>query len=47
MPQAVLERVPVLRHVTSQGLRTDGKVDARSLTPKQGAQTRQVKGVEI
>lgn len=31
MPQAVLERVPVLRHVTGQGLGADGKVYARPL----------------
>lgn len=31
MPQAVLERVPVLGHVTGQGLGTDGKVYARPL----------------
>ena len=31
MPQTVLERVPVLGHVTSQGLGADGKVNARPL----------------
>lgn len=31
MPQTVLDRVPVLGHVTSQGLGTDGKVYARPL----------------
>lgn len=31
MPQTVLERVPVLGHVTGQGLGTDGKVYTRPL----------------
>lgn len=35
MPQTVLERVTVLRHVTSEGLSTDGKVNARPLEGEQ------------
>lgn len=35
MPQTVLERVPILGHVTSQGLGTDGKVYARPLKYKE------------
>lgn len=35
MPQTVLERVTVLRHVTSEGLSTDGKVNARPLEEEQ------------
>lgn len=31
MPDPVLERVPVLRHVAGERFGTDGEVDARSL----------------
>ena len=45
MPQTVLERVPVLGHVTGQGLGTDGKVYARSL--KYREQEKEGKGLEL
>lgn len=35
MPQAVLERVPVLGHVTGQRLGADGEVNARPLKNKE------------
>lgn len=36
VPHAVLEGVPVLRHVAGEGLGTDGKVDARPLKESHG-----------